>query len=158
MAKLRKVTGTWRGTYGYDPVGQLPARAPVQFALILEQGRFGHFTGTVTDDGPRGMPGTGYVEGYLSFPHIHFKKLMPVCCITTPDDRCITLREFVIDQGYKYERDIPHPIIYYAGAFSSANRAEGTWMIPAAAVSPGDGLTIQLLQAGGEWSIESVVH
>jgi len=155
MKKLKKVTGTWRGTYSYEPVEHLPARDAVPFALILKQGWFGHFTGTVTDNGPGGMPGTGVIEGYFSFPRIQFKKLMPVCYVTSSDGRLITLREYVIEQGHKCERDLPHPPIFYKGEFSSPSRAEGTWTIWAGPVSLGDGRTIQLPESSGGWSIES---
>ena len=127
MEKLKKVTGTWRGTYSYDSEEHLLARDAVSFTLVLKQGWFGHFTGTVTDNGPGGMLDTGVVEGYFSFPRIEFKKLMPICYVTTSDGRNITLREYVIEQGHKCERDVPHQPILYEGEFSSPTRAEGTW-------------------------------
>jgi hypothetical protein len=99
MDTLKKVTGTWGGTYSYDSVEHIPKRDPVPFTLTLKQGWFGRFTGTVTDDSPRGTPGTGVIEGNFSFPRIEFTKRMPVCYVATPDGRSITLREYLIEQG-----------------------------------------------------------
>ena len=99
MNTLKKISGTWRGTYTFDAVKTNPALQPVPFNLTLKQGWFGRFTGTVLDDPARGMPGTGAIEGYFSFPRVEFTKQMPVCYVVTPDGRNITLREFLIEQG-----------------------------------------------------------
>ena len=155
MDKLKKVTGTWHGTYSYDPVEHIPKLDPVPFGLTLKQGWFGRFTGTVTDGGPRGMPGTGFIEGYFSFPRIEFTKRMPVCYVNTLDGRSITMREYLIEQGHTCERDVPHMPIFYQGAFSSPSRAQGTWIIRAGPVSLGDGRCVQTPEARGGWSIES---
>jgi hypothetical protein len=53
----------------------------------------GHFTGTVTDDAPKGMPGTGTIDGYFGFPTIEFRKQMPVYYVGNSDGRMVTLRE-----------------------------------------------------------------
>jgi hypothetical protein len=37
MDFLQKLTGTWRGTYNYDPVAGIPQLAPVPFTLVLKQ-------------------------------------------------------------------------------------------------------------------------
>jgi hypothetical protein len=68
MNTLKKITGTWKGTYSYQPVEHILNLDPVAFTLILKQGWFGRFKGTVTDDGLGGMPGTGFIEGHFSFP------------------------------------------------------------------------------------------
>jgi len=152
---LKKVTGTWRGNYSYGPMEHIPKLEPVPFTLTLKQGWFGRFTGTVTDDGPRGMPGAGVIEGYFSFPRIEFTKRMPVCYVVTPDGRTITLREYIIEQGHNCERDVPHTPIFYEGKFSGPSRAQGTWILRAGPVSLGDGRAIQMSEARGGWSIES---
>src|SRR3989442_8685507 len=74
MDKLRNVTGTWRGAYRYERSAPMLLRYPVPFALTLKQGWFGHFTGAVTEEATRGMPGTGVINGYFSFPRIEFTK------------------------------------------------------------------------------------
>ena len=155
MTTLRKVSGTWRGTYSYDPVEHIPKLEPVPFSLTLKQGWFGRFTGSVTDGGRGSMPGTGVIEGYFSFPRIEFTKRMPVCYVVTPDGRNVTLREFLIEQGHTCERDVPHTPIFYEGEFSSQSKAQGTWIIRAGPVSLGDGRAIQMPEARGGWSIES---
>ena len=154
MDTLKKVTGTWRGTYSYESSEQLAMREPVPFALILKQGWFGHFAGSVTEDASRGLPGTGVIEGYFSFPRIEFTKRMPVCYVAAPDGRSITLREFLAQQGHACERDVPHTPIYYQGEFSSPDRAHGTWIIRAQPVSLGDGRGVPMLGGSGVWSIE----
>ncbi len=155
MDRLKKVTGTWEGTYRYAPVAHIPKLDPVPFTLILKQGWFGRFTGTVTDGGPRAMPGTGLIRGYFSFPRIEFTKQMPVCYVVTPDGRNIPLREFLVEQGHMCERDVPHKPIFYEGEFSSPSQAHGTWIIRAGPVPLGDGRTVQMTEARGDWSIES---
>lgn len=152
--RLKKVTGTWHGTYGYAPVEHIPKREPVPFTLELKQGWFGRFTGTVTDHGQHGMPGIGSVEGYFSFPRIEFTKQMPVCYVATTDGRSITMREHLIEQGHSCERDVLHMPIFYEGEFSSSSRAQGTWIIRAGPVSLGDGRAIQVPESKGSWSIE----
>jgi hypothetical protein len=69
-----KITGVWRGAYGFE-IPESPAGSKVvPFTLKLKQGWMGHFTGMVTDDAPQGMPGTGTIDGYFGSPTIEFKK------------------------------------------------------------------------------------
>ena len=123
--------------------------------LVLRQGWFGRFTGTVTDDAPGGMPGTGVIEGYFSFPRIEFTKRMPVCYVTLPDGRRITLRDYLIEQGHTCERDVPHMPIFYQGEFSRPTRAQGTWIIRAGPISLHDGRVVEMPEATGVWNIEN---
>jgi len=155
MKTLKKISGIWRGTYGYEAAKTNPALVPVTFTLTLKQGWFGRFTGTVTDDSPHGMPGVGTVNGYFSFPRIEFTKQMPVCYVGTPDGRSITLREFFIEQGQTCGRDVPHMPIFYQGEFSDARRARGTWTIRAGPLSLLDGRAIQMPGSTGDWTIEN---
>ena len=155
MDNLKKVTGTWKGTYSFEPLDHIPKLDSVGFTLTLKQGWFSRFMGTVSDDCPGGMPGTGVIEGYFSFPHIEFTKRMPVCYVVTPDGRSITLREYLIEQGHSCERDVPHMPIFYEGEFLSPSRAQGTWIIRAGPVSLGDGRAVQMLEARGGWSIDA---
>src|SRR6266850_1894551 len=147
--RLKKVTGTWHGTYSYDPVEHIPKREPVPFTLELKQGWFGRFTGTVTDHGQHGMPGIGIVKGYFSFPRIKFTKQMPVSYVATTDGRSITIREYLIEQGHTCERDVPHTPIYYAGEFSSSNRAQGEWIIREGLVPFGNRRAVQVPECKG---------
>jgi len=111
MHELKKVSGRWRGTYEYDPSDKIPKMVAVRFTLILKQGWFGHFTGSVTEDAPEGTPGTGTIDGYFLFPRIEFKKQMPIAYVIEPDGRRVTLRESLIAKGYALEQDIPAPEI-----------------------------------------------
>ena len=135
----------------------MPNLDSVPFTLFLKQGFFGRFTGTVTDDGPGGMLGTGVIVGYFSFPRIQFTKLMPVSYVVTPDGRIITFREHLIEHGFSCERDVPHSAIYYQGEFSSPHRAEGTWIIGDEPVQLPDGWAIEGVASSGGWSIESTI-
>lgn len=155
MDTLKKVTGTWCGTYCYEPSELMPKRDPVPFILTLKQGWFGHFKGSVTDDATRGMPGTGAIDGYFSFPRIEFTKRMPVSYVATPDGRHITLREFLTEQGHTCEHDVPHAPIFYQGEFSSPNLAQGTWIIRAGPLPLGDGRVLKMTETKGTWSIEA---
>jgi hypothetical protein len=155
MDTLKKVTGTWRGTYGYERSDQMAQRDPVAFTLTLKQGWFGRFTGNVTDDASCGVPGVGAIEGYFSYPRIEFTKRMPVFCVAAPDGRTISLREYLSEQGHTCDRDVPHTPIFYQGEFSNPNRAQGTWIIRAGRVSLGDGKAIEMPETRGVWSIEN---
>ena len=155
METLKKITGTWRGTYSFEPSELIPKCEPVPFTLTLKQGWFGHFAGSVTDDATRGMPGVGVIDGYFSFPRIEFTKRMPVCYVATPDGRHITLREFLIARGDTCERDVPHMPIFYQGEFSALTHAQGTWIIRAAPLPLGDGRVLNMPGTKGEWSIDA---
>jgi hypothetical protein len=154
MDKLKRVTGTWQGVYSFDPSAEIPRLESVPFTLILEQRWFGRFTGTVTDDAPPGMPGTGTVLGYFSFPRIEFTKHMPVCCLATADRRIITLREYLVENGHICEGDLPHRPVLYEGQFLSPTEAQGTWIIEAGLVSLGDGRAVEFGESTGGWTIQ----
>ena len=108
----KKITGVWRGVYGYAEAGRLAGMKPVPFTLKLEQGWLEHFTGTVTEDAPEGMPGTGVIDGYYQAPTIEFTKQMPVGYVAGPDGSRMTIREYVITQGHKCEHELPSSPIF----------------------------------------------
>jgi len=156
MERLRNVTGTWQGTYAYESPEQAAKRQPVPFTLILKQGWFGRFTGSVTEQNPAPrIRGGGVIEGYLSFPRIEFHKRMPVYYVALPDGRNITMRDCLIEQGHTCERDLPGPPIFYQGVFSSARRAQGTWIIQTQRIPLAGGVAIQTTETKGVWSIET---
>jgi len=155
MEKLKKVTGTWHGTYAYESSELTAKRQPVSFTLILKQAWFGRFTGSVTEQDPApGVSGSGAIEGYFSSPRIEFRKRMPVCFVALPDGRNISLREYLIAQGHTCERDVPGPPFFYQGEFSGPRRAQGTWIIHAQPIPLGDGRAIPMAETKGTWSIE----
>ena len=129
MATRKKVTGVWRGCYGFGPRGDRPGFGPVTFTLILKQGWTSHFTGSVTEDAPAGMPGTGTVGGYFAFPNFELTKQMPVGYVIDEDGSRKTLREYLVDEGMDLQEEVPGPPILYIGRFLDANRVQGTWMI-----------------------------
>ena len=155
MDKLRNVTGTWRGTYSYEPSELMPQREPVPFTLILKQGWLGHFTGSVSDDPVLGMPEVGSIDGYFSFPRIEFTKQMPVSRIVMRDGRRGTLRQFLVEEGHICDHDVPHRPIFYQGEFSDSHHAQGTWIIEAGPLPLGDGRVLKMAEAKGTWKIET---
>ena len=155
MDTLKKVTGTWRGTYSYGASERIPKREPVPFTLNLKQGWFGHFTGSVTEDAARGMAGTGIIEGYFSFPSLEFTKKMPVSYVATSDGRSIPVREFLVEQGHTCEHEVPHRPIFYQGEFSDRRHAQGTWILRAGPLPLGDGRALMITETKGTWSIET---
>jgi hypothetical protein len=158
MDRLKKVTGTWRGAYAYEPSDRMPKRDPVPFTLVLKQRWwFGRFSGTVTDDAGHGMPGTGVIDGYFSYPRVEFYKKMPVSYVARPDGRSISLRDFLIEQGHVCDHDIPHRPIFYQGVFSDPRTAQGTWIIKAGSLPFGDGRSVKVAESKGTWKIETVV-
>ena len=151
-----KITGVWRGAYSFETPQHPAGNKVVPFTLKLKQGWMGHFTGTVTDDAPQGMPGTGTIDGYFGSPTIEFKKQMPVCYVATPEGRMIKLREKLLADGYTCESDPPHPLVFYEGKLLDANRVQGTWIIrPTYIPVPGVG-RMPMPQATGIWCAEFI--
>jgi hypothetical protein len=153
MEKCKKVTGTWRGSYGYLKPEQLASSSRVSFTLVLKQGWFWRFAGTVTED-QQGMPGDGRVQGYFSFPRIEFTKRMPVGYMKSADGQWITLRDYLRSHGIQCDRDLPHPPIFYEGAFYHSGRIKGTWVIRAQHIPLPDGKALPIGEASGDWEIE----
>lgn len=150
----KKVTGVWRGTYGYGKRDTLAGMKPVRFTLKLKQGWLSHFTGSVTEDAPQGIPGTGIIDGYFGAPTIEFTKQMPVGYVSQPDGGRITLREHILAQGQKCEDELPSSPIFYLGNFIDANRVQGTWLIrPQQITLPGGG-AFSVAQRSGFWCAE----
>lgn len=152
-AKRSKVSGVWRGTYGYESKGKLGVKI-VSFILTLKQGWLGHFSGTVVEDEPAGMPGIGEVDGFLEWPRIEFTKQMPVGYLVKSDASRITLREYFIEHGHSCESELPSPPITYKGTFLDANRVQGYWVIRPTRVSLPDGWGITLSQSASLWCAE----
>ena len=151
MAARKKVTGVWRGCYGYGPRGDRPSFGPVTFTLKLKQGWTSHFTGSVTEDAPAGMPGTGTVDGYFAFPNFELTKQMPVGCVIEEDGRRKTLRESLVDQGMDLQQELPGSPVLYQGRFLDANRVQGTWIIQRQSIRLPNGKTFTSSGGAGYW-------
>ncbi len=149
-----EVSGVWHGTYRHDRDEPFLLREPVPFTLTLNQGWFGRFKGTVTDDGPNGMPGVGAVVGYFRFPRIRFTKRMPVCYVCARDGRMISLRDYVAELGHTCEFEVPHAPIVYQGEFVGSNQVQGTWMIRPSRIVLGKGRVVRTRGNSGAWSME----
>src|SRR5579871_2098200 len=129
VATEKKVTGVWRGVYGYGERMKLAGMESVHFTLKLKQGWMGHFTGSVREDPPQGTPGIGAIEGYFNSPKIEFTKQMPVGYVNGPDGVRMSMREFILANGHKCEHDLPSATILYQGTFHDTDRVQGTWII-----------------------------
>jgi len=151
----KKVTGVWRGAYGYDHQKKFSDKV-VLFTLKLKQGWLGHFTGTVTEDAPLGAPGTGTIDGYFGLPAIEFTKQMPVGYIVNPDGSRATLRERFTADGHPCENELPGPPISYEGTFLDANRIQGPWVIMPRSLRLPDGWSVNLAQSTGIWCAEFI--
>jgi hypothetical protein len=152
----KKVTGVWRGVYGYGEPEKRLGLMPVAFTLKLKQGWLDHFSGSVTEDPPHGMPGTGEIDGYFSSLKLEFNKVMPVDYVATPDGSRLTLREFIIAEGHACERELPAAPIFYQGTFLDANRVQGTWIIQARTIRLSDGTPFPTGRASGFWCAEFI--
>ena len=153
--RRQSVTGRWSGQYCYDPTEKMAVPGAVGFTLILKQGWFGRFSGTVTD-GAGGMPGVGTIRGRLKSPRIEFVKQMPVSYVGTPEGVAITLRESVAKLGIESKADVPHAPIYYSGEFVDTSHAQGQWIIRAARVPLGDGRVLNMPEGRGTWRLEAM--
>jgi hypothetical protein len=152
----KKVTGVWRGIYGYGQRGEQPGLGPVAFTLKLKQGWLAHFDGSVTEDAPQGNPYAGTVDGYFNSPNIEFTKQMPVGYAIGADGKLRTLREHLLAGGHPCEHELPSPPIFYQGTFLDANRMQGIWVIPSRRIPLPGGLSIATAQASGFWCAEFI--
>jgi hypothetical protein len=153
-----KVTGVWRGVYSYGPWGERAGLPPVAFTLKLKQGWTAHFTGSVTEDGPRGTPGTGAVDGYFKSPKMEFQKQMPVGYILQPDGTRLSLRDFFLAKGRPCENELPASPIFYQGTLIDSHRVQGTWIIRPRKIQLADGASFGTLQQTGFWRAEWVAE
>ena len=153
---LQKVTGVWRGVYGFGTVQELAGMKTAAFTLKLKQGWTSHFTGSVAEDPPRGVPGIGVIEGYFSLPKIEFTKRMPVGYLARPDGVLVTLRDYIIAEGHPCEKDLPSPPIFYQGSVLDPNRVQGTWIINQHQITLADGSSISLPRSVGYWCAQFV--
>jgi hypothetical protein len=154
MASHTVVTGTWRGEYRFDRSERILPGTAVAFIMNVNQGWFGWYRGTVNDDADLGMPGTGIIRGRIKYPHIWFKKLMPICYVFTKDKRRVKLSEFLSEQGCVNEPDYAHPSIKYSGTFSEPTTAEGIWEISATSIRLRRGQLVRMPRLTGKWYCE----
>jgi len=154
MAGRKKVTGVWRGRYGYGPRADRPGFGPVAFTLKLKQGWTAHFTGSVTEDAPAGVPGTGTVDGYFDHPGFEFTKKMPVGYVMMEDGSRKTLRESMVERGMDLQHELPSPPILYQGRFLDTNRVQGTWIILQEPIRLPNGKTYTPPGGAGYWCAE----
>jgi hypothetical protein len=152
----KKITGVWRGVYGYVKSEESAVMKPVSFTLKIEQGWLEHFTGKVTEDAPDGMPGTGVIDGYYQSPTIEFTKQMPVDYIIAPDGRRMTIREYIVAQGHECEHEMPSAPIFYQGTFLDTNRVQGTWIIRPHKIPLRGELSMTIPETYGIWCAEFV--
>ena len=151
----KKLNGIWRGAYGY-PDKKMPGKKNVSFTLTLKQGWLGHFTGTVTEDAPIGMPGVGRIDGFFEWPTIEFTKQMPVGYFVRPDGSSITLREYFIENGHACPNELSSPPVSCQGTFLDANRVQGVWVIEPTRISLPDGWGTNIPQTTGLWCAEFI--
>ena len=155
-AERKKVTGVWRGVYGYGPHEKEPGFGSAAFTLKLKQGWTSHFTGSVTEDAPQGTPGTGTLDGYFSPPTIEFTKQMPVGYVITEDGARVTLREYLIEKGHACLHELPSPPILYLGTFLDANRVQGTWVMQPMRIALPNHSAFSTERVSGFWCAEFV--
>ena len=124
-SERKKITGVWRGIYGYGPRDDQRGLGPVAFTLRLKQGWFDRFEGFLTEDQPQGVPGTGTADGYFGWPKIEFTKQMPVGYIRREDGTRVTFREYLTGNGQPCEHELPSPPILYQGTLLDGNRMQG---------------------------------
>ena len=157
-AGRKKVSGIWRGVYGYGPREKQPGFGPVAFTLRLKQGWTAHFAGSVTEDAPQGMPGTGTIDGYFQHPSFEFTKQMPVGYVIKEDGTQITLRERLAEQGHPLQHELRSAPILYQGTFLDANRVQGTWILQPLRIPLPDRSTYATSGGSGYWCAEFITE
>ena len=154
MEKCKKISGTWRGFYDYLKPESLATTGRVPFTLVIKQGWFWRFAGTVTEEQPLGMPGNGRVEGYFSFPRVEFTKRMPVGYFRSGEGDQVSMTDYVRSLGIQCEGNLPHPPIFYEGTFCETGRVKGTWIIQPTQIPLPGGNSLPMSGASGDWQIE----
>ena len=153
-----KITGFWRGTYIYDAPELRPADGGgVNFEMHLTQGWwqgiFGRFSGIVSEDVSRGMPGTGTIRGGLTRGEIRFTKQMPVAHVIH-DGQVVAIEDLLRPRGVAVRAgSIPHSPIYYSGTFDSDSTAFGVWRIEPDIVRVADGLNLRTTGSTGTFTL-----
>ena len=151
VAARKKVSGVWRGVFGYSPRNHKEWMKPVGFTLKLKQGWLDHFTGSVTEDAPEGTPGVGKVDGYYKSSQIEFTKQTPVGYVIGSDGKLQTVRENLIAKGSPCKFDLPSPPILYLGTMLDANRVQGTWIINPRPFQTAGGRYLGSSRTAGYW-------
>ena len=151
------ISGDWRGAYFYDREQQRPPDGSgVGFELHLRQSwlqrLFGWFSGTVTDETQRGMPGIGRISGSVRGQTIRFTKLMPIAYVVH-EGRKISVRDLLREHGYDPGYDISHRPISYLGTFSSSESASGTWCIAEGPLHVTSRISIPMHTCTGTWTL-----
>ncbi len=154
MEVLKKFTGTWSGSYGYDPAENMPVRDSTPFTLRLKHGWFGRFKGVVNESGPNAMPETGAIRGRLSFPFLEFTKIMPIAYLSLSDGTVVSWPEYLRLRNLDGDPKLPHPPIIYKGVFLDTSRAEGVWIIMPGRIPLRDGRALRRIGASGKWEIK----
>lgn len=156
IAARKKVSGVWRGVFGYGEHRDPSGTHSVAFTLKLKQGWLERFTGSVTEDAPAGTPGTGTIDGYFNSSAIEFTKQMPVGYVRKEDGTLITLREYFLAKGNKCEHELPSSPILYLGALIDTNRMQGTWTIQPRRISFPAGQSFSMPVGSGFWCAQFV--
>jgi hypothetical protein len=152
----RKVTGVWRGVYGYAQREKLPALPTVAFTFKLKQGWLAHFDGVVTEESAPGNSESGTVDGYFNSPKIEFTKQMPVGHLIGTDGKSMTLREHLLAEGQACEQEPPGPAIFYQGTLLDANRMQGIWTINAQRIPLANGHSLPIAPVSGFWCAQFI--
>jgi len=152
----KKITGVWRGVFGYAVRTGGEGMKLVSFTLKLEQGWTSHFSGSVTEDTPSGPSEVGTIDGYFSSPTIDFTKRMPVAHIIEPDGTRRPLSDALVSIGHTSNQQLPSPAILYNGSFLDSRRVQGTWMLTSVQIPLPGGISFSTGQATGYWCAEFI--
>lgn len=153
------LSGSWRGLYSYDPEYELDGYR-VEFDLDLKRMPWawltGAFRGTV-QDGTGGMPGLGGIYGTLRGVQLRFCKSMPVAYIME-GGKLITMRESVLKEGYRVDKEIPDSPIFYEGTFRDHDYASGSWVKPEARLPIPSVGVIPTCKCSGQWTLTRLIR
>jgi hypothetical protein len=152
----KKISGVWRGVFGYVVRTEAGTMKLVSFTLKLKQGWTSHFSGSVIEDAPAGASGTGSIDGHFGPPTIDFTKRMPEGYIIEPDGTRRTLREALLAAGRASTLELPSPAVLYNGKFLDSRRVQGTWMLTSVRIPMSDGSPFSTDQVTGYWCAEFI--
>lgn len=157
------VTGQWVGQYEYNACDELPTPPPpVKFTLIVRQGWFGRFRGTIQDDPVCGAPEQAQTWGRVNETGLTFMKRYPVVYVGVESTH-VKLRDYLeMELGLELDENIEPMPIHYEGLVDAAGQSvQGTWHISAHGIpfqSREQWMVLDIAPTSGTWKMERQVR
>lgn len=148
------MSGSWSGSYAFDPIPGLDPLPSIGFVLNITTEHAGRFRGTVQDDPVAGMPEAGTIDGHVTGNRLKFVKRMPVLYLFE-SGRIRQIAECVREWwGMELDGPVPAPPSFYEGAFGADGQLTGRWWLDKTTVpipSGGKRYALDTGRMSGQW-------